>query len=84
MDSIADEGPVPRLRTKPLYRDFPASQRVWSLSFPSLFTVPAASVDAARQRTDCTSTDGLVALVIGAGPDTNRSAGLHSRVVVTP
>ena len=34
------------------------------------------------QRTDCTSTGGLVALVAGAGPDTNRSMGLHSLLVV--
>lgn len=34
------------------------------------------------QRTDCTSTGGLVALVVSAGPDTNRSAGLHSLFVV--
>ena len=32
---------------------------------------------AVRQRTDCTSTNGLVAPA-GADPDTNRSAGLHS------
>lgn len=33
------------------------------------------------QRTDCTSTGGLVAPLVGAGPDTNRSAGLHSFIV---
>jgi len=38
----------------------------------------AASEGAGRQRTDCTSTNGLGAHR-GAGPDTNRSAGLHSR-----
>ena len=44
-----------------------------------------ARIEAATPRgTDCTSTGGLVALVIGAGPDTNRSAGLHSRVVFAP
>jgi len=32
---------------------------------------------AVRQRTDCTSTNGLVA-PSGADPDTNRSVGLHS------
>ena len=32
---------------------------------------------AARQKTDCTSTNGLVAPA-GADPDTNRSVGLHS------
>ena len=37
--------------------------------------------EATPHRTDCTSTGGLVALN-GAGPDTNRSAGLHSRIVV--
>lgn len=31
--------------------------------------------------TDCKSPGGLVALGFGAGPDTNRSAGRHSRVV---
>jgi hypothetical protein len=36
---------------------------------------------AVRQRTDCTSTNGLVARS-HAGPDTNRSAGLHSNPVV--
>ena len=34
-----------------------------------------------KRGTDCTSTDGLVAL--GAAPDTNRSAGLHSVVVTS-
>ena len=37
---------------------------------------------AVRQRTDCTSTNGLVAEISGeaeiADPDTNRSVGLHS------
>jgi hypothetical protein len=37
--------------------------------------------EATPHRTDCTSTGGLVALN-GAGPDTNRSAGLHSGIVV--
>ena len=36
-----------------------------------------AGEDAVRQRTDCTSTNGLVARG-GADPDTNRSVGLHS------
>lgn len=35
-----------------------------------------------RHRTDCTSTGGLVALGFGAGPDANRSAGLHSFAAV--
>jgi len=38
--------------------------------------------EATPHSTDCTSTGGLIAL-IGAGPDTNRSAGLHSAIVVT-
>ena len=45
-------------------------------------TGDGASEAARRQRTDCTSTNGLVAPV-GADPDTNRSAGgLHSIHVV--
>ena len=57
------------------YRDFPFGQY---LSIPRIDPRLEA---AAAQRTDCTSTGGLVAL-IGAGPDTNRSTGLHSGLVV--
>jgi hypothetical protein len=43
---------------------------------------PVFGFDAFPQRTDCTSTGGLVAPGFGAGPDTNRSAGLHSLAAV--
>lgn len=62
---------------------FPRVNRYGRFSSSS-FHVLVLDADATSQRTDCTSTDGLVALAIGAGPDTNRSAGLHSRVVLTP
>jgi hypothetical protein len=65
----------------PLYRDFPASQAVHGM----LVLVVDGRRDREvwlRQRTDCHSTDGLVALmpvrVDGADPDANSSAGLHS------
>jgi hypothetical protein len=80
-------------RTKPLYKDFPWSQAgclavrcsslisgcsVLVLGLNHSFRRRAAGEGVVRQRTDCTSTNGLVARR-GAGPDTNRSAGLHSR-----
>ena len=70
-----------------IYRGFPVNQpaRYWLLSIRTFAVFPSRpefGFDAAPQRTDCTSTGGLVALVVGAGPDTNRSAGLHSFAAV--
>src|SRR5882672_4618430 len=70
-------------RTKPLYKDFPASQ---PLLLVFIFVFPGLGA-----RCRCNATENRLHIyrrpcctAVGAGPDTNRSAGLHSRVVFTP
>ncbi|MDT7520651.1 hypothetical protein RAE19_18480 [Rhodoferax sp. TBRC 17660] len=70
----------------PLYRDFQLKQE---RIFFYLFAFPHLKSDQltfARERyqarTDCTSTGGLVSVGFTEAPDTNRSAGLHSKSVI--
>jgi len=55
-----------------------------TLKTNSIIDQIGAMVSTPAQRTDCTSTNGLVAPFFGAGPDSNRSAGRHSFVVRDP
>ncbi len=67
-----------------LYGDFPRSQVTACGRFywETVFLALARNEETLKPGTDCTSTVGLVALFHGADPDTNRSAGLHSILVV--
>ncbi len=54
---------------------------VYSIAGIPLSSHDLRAEEATPHRTDCISTGGFVALN-GAGPDTNRSAGLHSGIGV--
>ncbi len=68
----------------------PSTSLHWFSLFDVEFLDLPTNAEAAEKRTDCPSTDGLVAAVApgwrssAAGPDANRSAGLRScRVAVS-
>ncbi len=79
-------GPHAGLKLLDLLKQPVAPVLLQGLPVYSIAGLPFSSHDlraeeATPHRTDCTSAGGLIALN-GAGPDTNRSAGLHSVIVV--
>src|SRR4051794_20157099 len=71
------------LGTKPLYRDFLRESTTFFDSFLQSSRMVVLERSATHREQTAHLQAALLQTTFGAGPDTNRSAGLHSRVVRT-